>query len=66
MSGYRAVIDFGTSYTAAASRAGPQAIPAVVALADEGRLSAARAERCTRWTLSPATSAGSTPPAVTC
>jgi len=38
--GYRAAIDFGTSYTVAASQAGSQA-PSVLALVSEGRLSSA-------------------------
>jgi hypothetical protein len=41
MSGYRAAIDFGTSYTVAASLSSAQAAPVVVPLADEGRLSSA-------------------------
>ena len=41
MSGYRAAIDFGTSYTVTASRSGAQAAPAVVPLVEEGRLSSA-------------------------
>lgn len=41
MSGYRAAIDFGTSYTVAASRSRAQAAPVVVPLTDEGRLSSA-------------------------
>jgi hypothetical protein len=41
MTGYRAAVDFGTSYTAAASQSGPQSAPVVVPLVDEGRLSSA-------------------------
>jgi hypothetical protein len=41
MAGYRAAIDFGTSYTVATSQAGPQAPPTILALVDEGRLSSA-------------------------
>ncbi len=41
MSGYRAAIDFGTSYTVAASRSSAQAAPVVVPLVQEGRLSSA-------------------------
>jgi tetratricopeptide (TPR) repeat protein len=41
MNGYRAAIDFGTSYTVATSQAGPQAEPTVLTLVDEGRLSSA-------------------------
>ena len=40
MAGYRAAIDFGTSYTVA-TQAGPQAAPTILALVDEGRLSSA-------------------------
>jgi hypothetical protein len=41
MSSYRAAIDFGTTYTAAASQARSSAAPTVIALVDEGRLSSA-------------------------
>jgi len=41
MGGYRAGIDFGTSYTVAAARSGEQAGPVVVSLVQEGRLSSA-------------------------
>jgi tetratricopeptide (TPR) repeat protein len=41
MAGYRAAIDFGTSYTVATSQASPQAAPTILALVDEGRLSSA-------------------------
>ena len=41
MAGYRAAIDFGTSYTVATSQAGPAATPTVLTLVDEGRLSSA-------------------------
>ena len=41
MGGYRAGIDFGTSYTVAAARSGTQAGPVVVSLVQEGRLSSA-------------------------
>ena len=41
MGGYRAAIDFGTSYTVAACQAGPQTVPTVLVLVDEGRLSSA-------------------------
>jgi molecular chaperone DnaK (HSP70) len=41
MAGYRAAIDFGTSYTVATSRAGSETPPAVLALVDEGRLPSA-------------------------
>jgi molecular chaperone DnaK len=41
MGGYRAGIDFGTSYTGAAARSEAQAGPVVVSLVQEGRLSSA-------------------------
>jgi molecular chaperone DnaK (HSP70) len=41
MAGYRAAVDFGTSYTVAASMAGSAGAPTVVALVDEGRLASA-------------------------
>jgi molecular chaperone DnaK len=41
MSGYRAAIDFGTTYTVAASRSGARASPVEVQLVQEGRLPSA-------------------------
>jgi molecular chaperone DnaK len=41
MSGYRAAIDFGTTYTVAASRSGARARPVEVQLVQEGRLPSA-------------------------
>ena len=41
MNGYRAAVDFGTSYTAAACQTMSLAVPTVLALVDEGRLSSA-------------------------
>jgi Hsp70 protein len=41
VSGYKASIDFGTSYTVAASQSQPHTAPVVVPLVDEGRLSSA-------------------------
>jgi hypothetical protein len=41
MAGYRAAIDFGTSYTIAASQSGAQAVPVAVPLVEEGKLASA-------------------------